>query len=64
MKTIIDQAINEAELLSIKGKNLTPFLLDKIKQITDSKSLNANIELIKNNADLGAKIALAMSELI
>lgn len=60
MKLIIDQAIEEANLLKIKGKELTPYLLNKIKILTDNKSLEANIALIRNNALLGAQIAVNM----
>lgn len=59
----IDKALNEAEMLNIKGKNITPFLLEKIKDLTDGQSLNANIELVKNNAHVGAKIAVKLNEL-
>lgn len=59
---LINSAINEAlekcKKLNVSGKDITPFLLGKIKNITEGKSLEANIALIKNNADLGAKIAL------
>lgn len=54
---IIDQAIDEAEKLSIQGKELTPFLLDKIKQMTEGDSLVSNIQLVYNNAVVGAQIA-------
>lgn len=55
---IIESAIKEADLNNIKGKLLTPFLLNYIKEKTNSKSLIANIALIKNNAYLAAQIAL------
>ena len=58
----IQEAISEAESKNIKGKELTPFLLDKIKEITDGKSLETNISLVKNNAEVGAKIALELNE--
>jgi pseudouridine-5'-phosphate glycosidase len=61
-KTYIDKAIEkalmEAENLGIKGKEITPFLLDKIKIITEGKSLISNIALIKNNALLASQIAV------
>lgn len=53
----IDAAINEANELGIKGKKITPFLLDKIQKLTGGKSLEANIQLVYNNARLGAEIA-------
>lgn len=62
---VINSAINEAllecEKLNILGKDITPFLLAKIKEITSGKSLEANIALIKNNAFLGAKMAIELN---
>ena len=59
----IDQALNEAEKKNINGKDLTPFLLDRIKDITDGKSLDTNISLVKNNALAGAQIAKELSKM-
>lgn len=53
----IDDAIAEANRLGIKGKETTPFLLAKIKDITGGSSLAANIQLVYNNVRLAAKIA-------
>lgn len=63
IRTSIDAAIHEAETLGITGKKVTPFLLEKIQQITGGKSLDANIKLVCNNAILGARIAQAWSRL-
>lgn len=60
---VIDRAIGEASLQGIKGKASTPFLLAKVKEITGGESLNANIELVYNNARLAAKIAREYSAL-
>ena len=57
----IEQALAEAEAEGIKGKKLTPFLLDRIKEITDGQSLKTNISLVRNNAAVGAKIAAAFA---
>jgi len=54
----INEAIIEANKENIKGKEITPYLLSKVNEITQGKSLNANIKLIQNNADLAAKIAI------
>lgn len=59
----IDEACTEAEALGIKGKETTPFLLDKIQKITGGKSLAANIELVLSNAALAAKIAGELCEI-
>ena len=59
----IKQALKEADEKKITGKELTPFLLDRIKEITDGKSLDTNISLVKNNAVTGAKIAKELSKI-
>ena len=53
----IAAAIDEANRLGIKGKETTPFLLDKIQKLTGGDSLKSNIQLVFNNARLGAAIA-------
>ena len=59
----IDQAVNEANEKGIHGKETTPFLLARIKDITGGDSLESNIKLVFNNAALAAKTAVALSEL-
>ncbi|WP_442597691.1 pseudouridine-5'-phosphate glycosidase [Neobacillus sp. D3-1R] len=56
---VIQSALKEAEENHISGKNVTPFLLGKIKELTEGKSLDANIALVKNNAVVGAKLAVS-----
>ncbi|WP_019414559.1 pseudouridine-5'-phosphate glycosidase [Paenisporosarcina sp. TG20] len=56
---IIERALSEANENGIVGKNVTPFLLGKVKELTEGKSLVANIALIKHNAAVGAEIAVA-----
>ena len=56
----IDAAIVECNTLGIKGKNITPFLLDKIQKLTGGKSLEANIQLVYHNVAVGAEVAKAM----
>ena len=57
MNPIIKQAQLDAK--QVNGKAITPFLLQRIAELTAGQSLHANIELIKNNALLGAEIAIA-----
>jgi len=57
MNEIIEKAVKAAEKEGVKGKKLTPYLLNKIKELIGGKSLKANIELVKDNARVGAKIA-------
>ncbi len=59
----IDEAVAEARSQGIHGKETTPFLLAKIKDITGGDSLEANIQLVYNNARLAAQTALALSKL-
>jgi pseudouridine-5'-phosphate glycosidase len=63
MNKAIGTALKEVDELGIEGKEVTPFLLDKIKELTVGESLKANIALIQNNALLGAKIAVALNKL-
>ncbi len=58
----IDQALEEANNKGIKGKDLTPFLLSKISDITGGDSLESNIHLILNNAVLGAQLAIELEK--
>jgi len=57
MNEVIEEAVRAAEKEGIKGKKLTPYLLNKIKELTGGKSLQANIDLVKNTARVAAKIA-------
>lgn len=54
------EALVEANKMKISGKEVTPFLLKYISEHTQGESLEANIALIKNNAKIAAKIAVAM----
>lgn len=60
----IAKAQEIADKENIKGKQLTPFLLNKIKELSEGRSLKANIELLKHNAQIAARIALAYRELL
>lgn len=58
---IIKTALDEANANGIAGKDVTPFMLGKVKELTDGKSLDANIALVKHNAVIGAQIAVAFN---
>ncbi|MBB4053377.1 pseudouridine-5'-phosphate glycosidase [Devosia subaequoris] len=60
----IAQALADAEAQGIKGKATTPFLLQRIFELTGGKSLESNIALVKNNAKVAAQIAVALSSQI
>ncbi len=53
----IQEALIEAKKQGRKGKDITPFLLSKINELTNGKSLATNIELVLNNARLAANLA-------
>ena len=57
MNKAINEAITQADSENIIGKEITPFLLSKVNELTHGESLEANMKLIKNNAALAAKIA-------
>lgn len=59
----IDNALLDAKRLNIKGKDTTPFLLKHIKEHTEGKSLESNIQLVYNNAKVGSLICKAYCKL-
>jgi pseudouridine-5'-phosphate glycosidase len=59
---ITAQALGEAAAGGVTGKKVTPFLLARIKQLTEGRSLATNIALVKNNARVGAELARALLE--
>ena len=64
INAVIDQAIAEAQEKGIHGKETTPFLLAKIKDLTGGDSLASNIQLVYNNARLAAQTAGELSRLV
>ena len=63
IESVIEKAIAEANEKGVKGKDITPFLLDKIQKITGGESLASNIQLVLNNAALASKIAVELANL-
>ncbi|KAM4676558.1 uncharacterized protein O3C94_009010 isoform 1-T2 [Discoglossus pictus] len=59
----IQQALKEARVQRILGKDVTPFILKRVNELTGGKSLESNIALIKNNAGVGSRIAVALSKI-
>ncbi len=57
----IDEAVADARRLGIHGKETTPYLLARVKELTGGDSLSANIQLVLNNARLASRIARALS---
>lgn len=58
---VIEQALSDAETQGIAAKQVTPFLLQRIFELTGGRSLQSNISLVLNNARLAARIAIAMT---
>jgi pseudouridine-5'-phosphate glycosidase len=59
---ITEQALAEANQRGVTGKAVTPFLLGRIKELTEGRSLATNIALVKHNAVVGAQLALALHD--
>ncbi|MDB1123506.1 pseudouridine-5'-phosphate glycosidase [Vibrio algarum] len=59
----VDTALAEADEQGIFGKESTPFLLARVCELTGGNSLDSNIQLVLNNARLGAQIAIKYSQL-
>lgn len=57
----IEQAVDEGSRCGIRGKELTPWLLARLDELTGGASVRANIALLRNNARIGAEIAKALS---
>jgi pseudouridylate synthase len=60
MEPIIERASKEAQKKKIHGKELTPFLLQHISELTQGKSMASNLSLLLNNARLASQIAQAL----
>ncbi len=62
VKHAVATAVEQARVEGVSGKALTPFLLGRIREITGGRSLQSNIALIKNNARVGAEVAVALAK--
>lgn len=63
VEAAVDQALRDADAQGFTGNAITPFLLSRIRELTGGASLDMNIRLIKNNATVGAAIAVALSRI-
>jgi len=63
MEAVINKALTEADEKGVRGKEITPFLLAKIKEITKGVSFASNVQLAYNNARVAAKIAKELCKL-
>jgi len=64
MEAAISQALNDAEKAGVMGKEITPFLLSRVSEITAGRSLEVNIALLIQNAQVATQIAIAMSKVV
>ena len=60
---VIERAVAEADERGVAGRDLTPYLLGRIGELTGGRSLEANIALVKHNARVAAEIAMALAEI-
>ncbi|MNS12821.1 Pseudouridine-5'-phosphate glycosidase [compost metagenome] len=61
IEAAIQGALADASRQGIAGKALTPFLLGRLAEVTEGRSLKANIALVKHNAAVGAALAVALA---
>jgi len=61
METAIQQALEEADVQGVSGAATTPFLLARVSQLTGGESLQANLALLRQNAQVAAQVATAMN---
>lgn len=62
MERAIQEALSQADVQGISGGATTPFLLDRVSQLTKGESLQANLALLRNNARVAGQVAVAMSK--
>jgi pseudouridine-5'-phosphate glycosidase len=60
VESAIQQALAEAQAQQVRGQAVTPFLLQRVSELTQGSSLRANLDLLKNNARLAAEISLKL----
>lgn len=60
VETAVRQALEEAQARQVRGQAVTPFLLQRVSQLTQGSSLRANLDLLKNNALVAAEISLRL----
>ena len=61
MESLVGQATRELERQGVRGKQVTPFLLDHLNRLSGQELMQANIELLVSNADLAAQVAVQLA---
>ncbi|WP_017185803.1 pseudouridine-5'-phosphate glycosidase [Alkalibacillus haloalkaliphilus] len=64
IENVIQEAITEAKNNNITGKEVTPFILDKVKRLTDGQSLETNLALVYHNAEVAGQVARAYQKIV
>jgi pseudouridine-5'-phosphate glycosidase len=60
-ESALAQVLDEAEKQAVSGRDLTPFLLDRLRERTGGASVRANLALLKSNARLAGELACALA---
>ena len=63
VEAAIRRALDECESRGVRGRDVTPFLLERVRVLTDGASLDANVARVKNNARVGADIAVELARI-
>jgi pseudouridine-5'-phosphate glycosidase len=58
----LETALADAEVQDVRGRGVTPFLLERLRALTGGESVLANLALLRNNARVGAQLARALSQ--
>ena len=61
MRPLVERAMQDCEALGVRGKQVTPAVLERILALTEGRSMETNIALVENNAKLAAEIAIAFA---
>jgi pseudouridine-5'-phosphate glycosidase len=61
VEAAVEEALSRAKVLGIRGAAVTPYLLSQLQELTDGKSLEVNVALLKRNAQTAAKIACELA---
>ncbi len=63
MSEAVDQALKDAKKHKIRGQDVTPFLLNRVSELTGKSSMKANLGLLLNNARIAARVAVELSRI-
>jgi pseudouridine-5'-phosphate glycosidase len=58
----LEQALSDAQRQGVRGRSVTPFLLERLRALSEGESVRANLALLTNNARVGAQLARALAQ--